>query len=413
MSQSLANEIAALTQKVQSDPESVNAESRKKAVKAARELLQALTPPPEAVIQDVVLNPVLLMALRVGVDLGVFQAICEGQPEGVTTQSIAEKSGANFIVVDQILRLLASAGYILAAGVHSYKPSQLTMTMAASPFTAMTRACFDLGNYCTTYAPEYFRQNKHAFPPSATDTPFQLAKNTSLDYFAWLAENPALAADFQAWMAVKQQASPNWVDWFDVKGVILDESRAHSLGQAQGQASGDGKSDVNGEVLIVDIGGGEGHYLHAFNRRFPDAPGRRILQDLPHVLDTITNVPEKTELMAYDFFTAQPVKGAKIYYLHWILHDWSDSQASKILSNIAAAMEPGYSTLIINETIIPDEGCDFSTACISVMMMLQVGARERTERQWRELLATVGLTDVRCYQSPAGGAGEGVIVVRK
>jgi hypothetical protein len=76
-------------------------------------------------------------------------------------------------------------------------------------------------------------------------------------------------------------------------------------------------------------------------------------------------------------------------------------------------MEPGYSVLIINETIIPDEGCDFLAAGISVMMMLQVGAAERTERQWRKLLASVGLTYVRFYQSPVGGAGEGVIVVRR
>ncbi|KAL4816805.1 O-methyltransferase-domain-containing protein [Aspergillus spinulosporus] len=396
MSQSIEDQIAALTQKVLSDPESLNAESRAKSVKAARDLLNALTPAPETVIQDVVLNPPLLMALRIGVDLGIFQTICEDKGEGVTTQSIAEKSGASFIVVDQILRLLATKGYILEAGVQTYKPSQLTKTMAAPPFTAMTRACFDIGNYCTTYAPEYFRQNNHAFPSSTTDTPFQLAKNTSLDYFSWLAENPALAADFQAWMAVKQQA-----------GVVLDGFRGHS------PRSGDGEADANAEVLIVDIGGGEGHCLHAFNHKFPNTPGRRILQDLPHVLETVTNVPVKTELMAHDFFTAQPVKGARAYYLHWILHDWSDSHARQILSNIAAAMEPGYSVLIINETIIPDEGCDFLAAGISVMMMLQVGAAERTERQWTELLTSVGLTDVRFYQSPVGGAGEGVIVVRK
>ncbi|KAJ0419727.1 S-adenosyl-L-methionine-dependent methyltransferase [Aspergillus carlsbadensis] len=397
MSQSLEDEIAALTQKIQSDPGSLNPESRIKALKATRDLLHALTPPPETAIQDVVLNPVLLMAMRVGVDLGVFQAICEGQgEEGVSTQSIATKSRASFLVVDQILRVLAAAGYILEAGVQSYKPSPLTAIMAAPPFGAMTRACFDIGNYTTTYAPEYFRQNKHAFPPSATETPFQLAKNTSLDYFAWLGENPSLAADFQAWMTVKQQASPNWVDWFDVEGVILNGL------EAKGEP-----------VLIVDIGGGEGHYLHAFNRRFPDAPGRRILQDLPQVIDTVADVPDKTELMAYDFFTAQPVQGARIYYLHWILHDWADGQARQILSNISAAMEPGYSTLVINETIIPDQGCDFATACISTMMMLQVGARERSEAQWRDLLADVGLTDVRCYQPPAGSAAEGIIVVRR
>jgi hypothetical protein len=39
------------------------------------------------------------MALRMGVQLGVFQAIRDNQGEGVTTQQIAEKSGASDIVV--------------------------------------------------------------------------------------------------------------------------------------------------------------------------------------------------------------------------------------------------------------------------------------------------------------------------
>lgn len=105
MSHSIENEIAALTQKVQSDLESLNTESRAKAVKAARDLLTALTPPPEIVIQDVVLNPPLLMALRIGVDLDIFQTVCEDKGEGVTTQSISEKSGASLIVVGMFPRV--------------------------------------------------------------------------------------------------------------------------------------------------------------------------------------------------------------------------------------------------------------------------------------------------------------------
>jgi hypothetical protein len=105
-------------------------------------------------------------------------------------------------------------------------------------------------------------------------------------------------------MTVKQQAAPNWVDWFDVEGVILNGFRESHNNTRRSEAKAEAEA-----VLIVDIGGGEGHYLHVFNRRFPDAPGRRILQDLPHVIDTIADVPDKTELMAYDFFTAQPVQG--------------------------------------------------------------------------------------------------------
>lgn len=161
--------------------------------------------------------------------------------------------------------------------------------------THSDESSFDIGNYCTTYAPEYFRRNNNQFPRSAEDTPFQLAKSTPLSYFAWLGENPSLAKDFQQWMALKQQAAPNWVDWFDIQENLLD-----------------GFSNRPDDVLLVDVGGGEGNYLHAFNDKFPDAPGRRILQDLPQVISTINNTPKGTELMVHDFFTVQPVKGTKI-----------------------------------------------------------------------------------------------------
>ncbi|KNG80970.1 hypothetical protein ANOM_010986 [Aspergillus nomiae NRRL 13137] len=393
-SPSLEEQIASLTQTVQSNRESLDDATRLRTLKAARGLLDALGSPPETVMQDVVLNPVLLMALRMGVQLGVFRMICDRQEEGTTTEQMAAQSGASVIVVGQILRLLAAAGYVSEAGVQTYKPSPLTMVMADGTLEATTRACFDIGNYCTTYAPEYFRQNHNQFPTSAEDTPFQLAKNTPLSYFAWLGQNPSLAKDFQQWMTLKQQTTPNWVDWFDIKGNLFGGFR-----------------NQPGDVLLVDVGGGEGQYLHAFNDKFPDTPGRRILQDLPQVISTINNPPKGIELMAHDFFTAQPVKGARAYYMHWILHDWRDEQAHSILSNIVGAMEPGYSQLIINDQIIPDRDCDFPTACISIMMMLQVGAFERTEKQWRDLLTSVGLKDVSFYQPPSNG--EGIIVATK
>ncbi|OGM43362.1 hypothetical protein ABOM_008722 [Aspergillus bombycis] len=352
---SLEEQIASLTQTVQSNRESLDDATRLRTLKAARGLLDALGSPPETVMQDVVLNPVLLMALRMGVQLGVFRMICDHQEEGTTTEQIASQSGASVLVVGQILRLLAAAGYASETGVQTYKPSPLTMAMADGTLEATTRACFDIGNYCTTYAPEYFRQNNNQFPTSVEETPFQLAKNTPMSYFAWLGQNPSLAKDFQQWMTLKQQTTPNWVDWFDIPGSLLGGFR-----------------NQPDDVLLVDVGGGEGHYLHAFNDKFPDAPGRRILQDLPQVISTINNPPKGTELMAHDFFTAQPVKGARAYYMHWILHDWRDEQAHRILGNIVDAMEPGYSQLIINDQIIPDQDCDFATACISIMMMLQV-----------------------------------------
>ena len=152
---------------------------------------------------------------------------------------------------------------------------------------------FDVGHFCTTSAPGFFRRNNNQYPSSAVDTPFQAGLNTELSYFDWLGQNPEVAKDFQQWMTLKQQATPNWVDWYDLQDSIVKGFR----------------SEPADNILLVDIGGGEGHYLHALNDKYPDLPGRLVLQDLPQVISSIRDLPKRTELMPHDFFTSQPVKG--------------------------------------------------------------------------------------------------------
>lgn len=36
----------------------------------------------------------------------------------------------------------------------------------------------------------------------------------------------------------------------------------------------------------------------------------------------------------HDFFTEQPIKDARFYFLHTIVHDWSDGQAKNILEDL-------------------------------------------------------------------------------
>lgn len=83
--------------------------------------------------------------------------------------------------------------------------------------------------------------------------------------------------------------------------------------------------------------------------------------------------------------------GAKVYLIRQVLHDWPDKECRTILSNLAAAMRPGYSRILINEMIVPDvNASDFITACDLVMMGLS-GGMERTESHWNRLLASAGL----------------------
>ena len=87
--------------------------------------------------------------------------------------------------------------------------------------------------------------------------------------------------------------------------------------------------------------------------------------------------------------TRQP--GARVYYLRSILHDWPDDKCKLILKHLASAMKPGYSKILINELILPDQGCGIIPAQLDMTMMVCLGAMERSEKQWHELVGSAGL----------------------
>lgn len=109
---------------------------------------------------------------------------------------------------------------------------------------------------------------------------------------------------------------------------------------------------------IVDVGGSHGQVSIKIAEKFPQV--KCIVQDLPDVIAGLdSHVPEelkgRVEGMEYDFLTPQPVKGADIYVLRWILHDWSDKYAVKILKNLVPGLKNG-AKVVVNDICIPEPG---------------------------------------------------------
>lgn len=165
---------------------------------------------------------------------------------------------------------------------------------------------------------------------------------------------------------------------------------------------GRGLKENKDAVLLVDIGGGLGHDLEDFKGKYPQLPGRLILQERPEVIAQITETKQSIEPTVHDFFTPQPVKGAKAYYLHSVLHDWDDETSIKILKQIVSAMEKGYSKLLIHELVVPDAGASWSITSMDWLMMALGAVRERTEKQWHDLLASGGLRIVKVWTYEQG-----------
>lgn len=167
----------------------------------------------------------------------------------------------------------------------------------------------------------------------------------------------------------------------------------------------DGSPDA---PLLVDVAGGLGHDIHEFKKFYPNHPGvsstftvratttdkllkKLVLQDLPVVINDVKDIDPSIELMPHDFLTEQPIKGARAYFMHSILHDWPDDVCHKILARLAEAMKPGYSKLLIFECVIPRTGAYWEATAGDILMMTQLSALERTEDNWYQLIEGSGL----------------------
>lgn len=90
------------------------------------------------------------------------------------------------------------------------------------------------------------------------------------------------------------------------------------------------------------------------------------------------------------FFEAQPIKGARFYYLRNIMHDWPDDKCVEILAQLIAALGP--QSQILNEgMVLLDSGVPWEAATIDLTMMSSLGSRERTLKEWHGVLDRAGL----------------------
>ena len=152
--------------------------------------------------------------------------------------------------------------------------------------------------------------------------------------------------------------------------------------------------DFSGCRTIVDVGGGNGSLLASVLAT--NASTRGILFDVPHVLDqarrqiATAGVDARCELVGGDFFASVPT-GGDIYLLRWILHDFDDERAARILRACRAAMPPEGRLLVIEQVVAGEgEPGDWMTKFLDLQMLILLGGQERTEAEFRDLFAAAG-----------------------
>jgi hypothetical protein len=144
---------------------------------------------------------------------------------------------------------------------------------------------------------------------------------------------------------------------------------------------------------IVDVGGSEGVMLAGALRAAPRARG--VLLDLPEVIArgqqavARHGLGDRLQAVGGDFRAEVPA-GGDLYILKTILHDWDDDGSVTILRNVRQAARPGAKIVVI-EMVIPEQVSPSPVHLMDLNMLVMLGGRERTEKEFARLFARAGL----------------------
>ncbi|HEY3711320.1 MAG TPA: methyltransferase [Amycolatopsis sp.] len=312
-------------------------------------------PPPTVVMAQLLDGFLLSQALFVLAEAGVATILDEEGPQ--TVAALAERTGSDADVLARLIRSVTPHGVFRTEG-DKVAVTELGATLSESHPQSMHgiavggmhlhyRAVAELGHTLRTgesAASKYFGK----------------------PYFDQVATDPAMAGLFGRAM-----------------GVFSRTLRAGTF---------DGYRLPDGE-LIADLGGGGGTVL-AELLSLDDRPDRRgIVFDLPGVVESARAVlaaaglADRVEVIAGNFFDEAPP--ADIYVLSWILHDWSDEEALRILRSVRAAA-PAGARLIVVEQAVPAGDEPHPAKHMDLVMVSLLGGKERTESEYRALLGEAG-----------------------
>jgi SAM-dependent methyltransferase len=193
--------------------------------------------------------------------------------------------------------------------------------------------------------------------------------------------------------------------FYDYLGAHPDEA-AHFAGAMSELSAGSAQQivtnfDVGSFTRIVDVGGSYGAVLRTLLEAAPNAAG--VLFDRPEVIARAKRafagfrLADSVEFVGGDFFDEVPA-GGDLYVLREIIHNWDDRRALQILQNCHRAAASG-SKLLLVEVVLPARPTPNTSLAfmLDVIALVAFGGKERTRREFGELLANAGyeLRDVR------------------
>jgi predicted O-methyltransferase YrrM len=320
-------------------------------------------------------------------------------------------------------------GYLVSKALQAAAELNIADLLKDSP-----KDCEELARLTSTHAPSLYRllralagfeifqeDEQGRFANTALSEPLRSdVPNSIRDHVIYISHD----GNVRAWMHFMETLQTGKSSFQEVNGLPLweylpkhpdlEEHFDRSMTQISRMQCEEAVSncDLSDCSSVLDIGGGQGMLLAKILQAYPQLHGAIFERDSvaerakQHLAEQ--GIAERSKIISGSFLETVP-SGYDTYVMKQVLHNWNDEKAGQILGRCRRAM-PEHGKLIIFETVIMPGNEPHPSKWFDLHMLVILGGKERTAKEFDSLLAQAGFRMTKAIQAETIGIVEAVPV---
>ena len=344
-----------------------------------RKLADKLTPPQITMLSDIAFSNHKLVLAYIIQKYKIADFVGDGNGPKTVEEIAQFTKTENVDNVERLMYACASQGMFKLVDGKTFVNTGLSAVLRRDHPNSMA----GMIGHCFEDSYEAWGQLYKVFGPDASDVPWNLV-------------NPNFPVDHS-------QSKLGMWDFY-TKNPKQEEQFSRAMTSLEGiggmAMAADGPFENHSR--FIDIGGGTGHFLEKILKmyqKYGDTNTKGVLFERAPVIDIARQnfdpelvEQERVAFHAGNFFDATTLpdfQDGDCVFLRYILHDWKDEDAVRILESVRSKIENKKVSVLIGESAMPNRNSIGQPAAIhniDMQMMVLNGGVERYPKYWAKLL---------------------------